>query len=67
MGHDKMDAIISELQTLHKDMERLYSLMQRMPEIQAAVFLTEQETAERVKWNRQKLSDYYLICPPNER
>lgn len=55
-----LDAILEELRAIH-------SLLQRLPEIQAAVALQMRDTAEGAKLEGLSPRDIWEVLPPYER
>ncbi|HJB14367.1 MAG TPA: hypothetical protein H9787_11750 [Candidatus Oscillibacter excrementigallinarum] len=56
-----------DMEELKSRLDRIESLLQRLPEIQAAVFLQMQEELEDAHRRGLKSSDIWVICPPESR
>lgn len=57
----------SELKEISEKLDIIISLMQRMPEIQAAVFLNMQEEKGTATLQGRKAADLWVIPRPEER
>lgn len=55
----------SDLDQIKKSLAHIESLLQRMPEIQAAVFLQMKE--ELGPFGEFKASEVWTVCPANQR
>lgn len=58
---------MDDLTEIKEKLAAIESLLQRLPEIQAAVFLKMKEEYEAAKLEGKKSSDLWVIAPPNER
>ena len=56
---------MEELEEMKKSLAHIESLLQRMPEIQAAVFITMWEEWEKAKFCGRSAKDLWEIIPPN--
>lgn len=52
---------------INEKLTDIESLLQRLPEIQAAVFIQMQEECQAAKMQGKKSSDLWVIPPPNSR
>lgn len=58
---------MDELLEIKEKLAAIESLLQRLPEIQAAVFFQMQEEYQAAKMQGMKSSDLWTIAPPNLR
>lgn len=58
---------MDELYEIKKRLEAIESLLQRLPEIQAAVFLKMNEEYHAARMQGKKASDLWEVIPPNLR
>lgn len=58
---------MDDLTEIKEKLVAIESLLQRLPEIQAAVFLKMQEEYEAARMEGKKSSDLWVIAPPNSR
>ena len=58
---------MDDLTEFKEKLAAIESLLQRLPEIQTAVFLKMKEEYEAAKLEGKKSSDLWVIAPPNER
>lgn len=58
---------MDELHEIKEKLESIESLLQRLPEIQAAVFLQMLEEYQNARMQGRKASDLWEIAPPNSR
>lgn len=58
---------MDDLTEIKEKLAAIESLLQRLPEIQTAVFLKMKEEYEAAKLEGKKSSDLWVIAPPNER
>lgn len=58
---------LDDLTEIKEKLAAIESLLQRLPEIQTAVFLKMKEEYEAAKLEGKKSSDLWVIAPPNER
>lgn len=56
-----------ELSEIKQKLATIESLLQRLPEIQAAVFFQMQEEYQAAKMQGMKISDIWTIAPPSLR
>ena len=56
-----------DMEELKSRLDRIESLLQRLPEIQAAVFLQMREELEDAHRRGYTSSDIWVICPPEPR
>lgn len=52
---------------INEKLAAIESLLQRLPEIQAAVFIQMQEEYLTARMQGKKSSDLWVIAPPNSR
>ena len=55
------------LEDIEKRLVAIESLLQRLPEIQAAVFIQMNEEYQTAKLQGRKSTDLWAIAPPNSR
>lgn len=53
--------------TIEESLARIESLLQRLPEIQAAVLIQMQEEYNAAKFAGRKAADLWEVTPPNRR
>lgn len=58
---------MDDLTEIKEKLVAIESLLQRLPEIQAAVFLKMQEEYEAARLEGKKSSDLWVIASPNSR
>ena len=58
---------MDDLTEIKEKLVAIESLLQRLPEIQAAVFLKMQEEYETARLEGKKSSDLWVIAPPHSR
>ena len=58
---------MSDLDEIKEKLATIESLLQRLPEIQAAVFIQMNEEYQAARMVGQKSSDLWTIAPPNSR
>lgn len=58
---------MEELALIIKRLEAIESLLQRLPEIQAAVFIQMNEEYQSARMAGEKSSDLWVIAPPGSR
>ena len=58
---------MDDLTEIKEKLAAIESLLQRLPEIQTAVFLKMKEEYEAARLEGKKSSDLWVIAPPNER
>ena len=58
---------MDDLTEIKEKLAAIESLLQRLPEIQTAVFLKMKEEYEAAKLEGKKSPDLWVIAPPNER
>lgn len=56
-----------DLEDIKKSLAHIESLLQRMPEIQAAVLIQMQEEYGSAKSRGRRADDIWVICPTNQR
>lgn len=59
--------MIDELTEIKESLASIESLLQRLPEIQAAVLIQMSEEYQAAKLQGKKSSDLWVIAPPNLR
>ena len=52
---------------INKRLERIEALLQKLPEIQAAVFLRMYDEYRTAQMRGKKAADIWEIAPPNQR
>lgn len=57
----------NDLREIKEKLAAIESLLQRLPEIQAAVFLQMQEEYQSARLLGKKAEDIWIIAPPNLR
>ena len=57
----------SDLQEIKEKLAAIESLLQRLPEIQAAVFFQLKDEYDSAKLVGRKATDIWLIAPPDSR
>lgn len=62
-----MTELTIELEKIRKELEAIHSLLQRLPEIQAAVLLQMREEAQTAELGGKTLRDIWTIAPPGQR
>lgn len=65
--HGEEVSKLDDLTEIKEKLAAIESLLQRLPEIQTAVFLKMKEEYEAAKLEGKKSSDLWVIAPPNER
>lgn len=65
--HGEEVSKLDDLTEIKEKLAAIESLLQRLPEIQAAVFLKMKEEYEAARLEGKKSSDLWVIAPPNER
>ena len=58
---------IEMLAAIEKRLAAIESLLQRLPEIQAATFIQMQEEYQAARMQGKKSSDLWVIAPPTSR
>lgn len=58
---------MDELTEIKEKLAAIESLLQRLPELQAAVFIQMQEEYQAARLAGRKSSDIWVIAPPSER
>ena len=58
---------MNEITEIKQKLVAIESLLQRLPEFQAAVFLKTKEEYEAARLEGKKSSDLWVIGPPKER
>lgn len=58
---------MDDLTEIKQTLEEIKSLLQRLPEIQAAVFIQMNEEYRAAQMAGKKSSDLWTIAPPNSR
>lgn len=58
---------MDELKEIKEKLTAIESLLQRLPEIQAAVFIQMNEEYQAAKMRGQKSSELWSIAPPSSR
>lgn len=58
---------MSDLTEITEKLTAIESLLQRLPEIQAAVFIQMQEEYRAAQLQGRKSSDLWVIAPPDSR
>lgn len=56
-----------KLTEIEKKLAAIESLLQRLPEIQAAVMIQMWEEYQEAQLTGRKASDSWVICPPDQR
>lgn len=56
-----------ELEQIRKELAEIHSLLQRLPELQAAVFFQMYEEVETAKLQGKTLRDIWTTAPPDQR
>jgi len=59
--------VSAELGEIEKELGEIHSLLKRLPEIQAGVFLRMYEEAQAAKLQGKSLRDIWSIAPPEQR
>ncbi|MCD7735305.1 MAG: hypothetical protein LUH48_09325 [Clostridiales bacterium] len=57
----------NDLTEIKERLAAIETLLQRLPEVQAAVFIQMQEEYETARMQGRKSSDLWTITPPNSR
>lgn len=57
----------SDLQEIERRLAAIESLLQRLPEIQAAVFFQMNEEYQAAKMQGRRVSELWTIAPPSSR
>ncbi|MCD8142016.1 MAG: hypothetical protein LUD83_01835 [Clostridiales bacterium] len=57
----------TDLTEIKERLAAIEALLQRLPEVQAAVFIQMQEEYEAARLQGRKSSDLWTIAPPNSR
>ena len=58
---------MTDLDEIKEKLVAIESLLQRLPEIQAAVFIQMNEEYQSAKFQGRKCADIFTIAPPNLR
>ena len=58
---------LERLSRIEKQLAHIEVTLQRLPEIQAAVFFVMQEKAKIAEWKGQRVSELFDILPTNLR
>ena len=58
---------MDDLTEIKEKLAAIESLLQRLPEIQAATFIQMQEEYQTARMQGKKSSDLWVIAPPNLR
>ena len=64
---ETQEELLTTLQAIQKKLASIESLLQRMPELLAAVFFTMKDEYEAAKWCGKKAKDIWEIAPVNKR
>jgi len=59
----RMDEVIAELVEIQKELAEIHSLLKRLPEIQAGVFLQMCQEAQAADLQGKPLQDVWSIAP----
>lgn len=57
----------AELEEIRKELAEIHSLLQRLPELQAAVFFQMWDEAQTAKIHGKTLRDIWTTAPPDQR
>lgn len=58
---------MTDLERIHKELTEIKSLLQNLPEIQAAVYLQMLEEYNAARLQGKTTADLWTIAPPNSR
>lgn len=65
---ENLEQLVERLERIEKELAAIASLLRRLPEIQAAVYLQmKEEYAGASLFRHQSAKDLWEVCPPNLR
>lgn len=64
---DELTTLDEKLTELNKNLKAIYSLLQQLPEIQAAIFLQMYDDYQDAKWQGLKAKDLWTVAEPQKR